>query len=153
MEKITIIVDGGKANLGQLSNKISNLGFDSTQIEKEINEKTREFSGIKVEITIILDEKNKEFEIKIKPPTITELVKKELNLDLLKISEEDKTKGKNVIGNLTIEQVKKIAKIKAEQLGEKELTKVLKMVISTIATMQGVLIDGKKPKEVLMEIK
>jgi ribosomal protein L11 len=50
-----------------------------------------------------------------------------------------------------MKQVEKIAKIKAEELGEKDLKKVLKMVISSINTLQGVLIDGKKPKELLKE--
>ncbi|MEM5815892.1 MAG: hypothetical protein QXW01_01310 [Candidatus Aenigmatarchaeota archaeon] len=152
MEKITIIVDGGKVNLGQISNRINSLGFDSNTIQKEINEKTKEFAGMKVEVTISMDEKNKKYEIIVKPPSIADLVKKELKVDLLKITEEDKAKGKTSIGSLTIEQVKKIAKIKAEQLGETDLKKVLKMVISSIDTMQGVLIEGKRPKEILKEV-
>ena len=70
----------------------------------------------------------------------------------MKVSEEDKQKGKTVIGNLTMKQVEKIAKIKVEELGEKDLKKVMKMVISSINTLQGVLIEGKKPKEILKEI-
>jgi large subunit ribosomal protein L11 len=71
---------------------------------------------------------------------------------LLKLSEEDKQKGKTFVGNLTMKQVEKIAKIKAEELGEKDLKKVLKMVIGSINTLQGVLIEGKKPKEILKEL-
>jgi len=152
MQKLTIFIEGGKANLGQLSSKINSLGFDASQIQKEINEKTKAFSGMNIEVTIALDEKSKSYEIKIKPPSTADLVKKELNVELLKISEEDKNKGKTNIGSLTMEQVKKIAKIKAEQFGEKDLNKVLKMVVSSIATMQGVLIEGKSPKEILKEL-
>ncbi|MFH7880518.1 MAG: 50S ribosomal protein L11 [Candidatus Aenigmatarchaeota archaeon] len=152
MEKINIVVEGGKANLGQFSNRINSLGFNSKEIEKEINEKTKEFSNTKVTVTIVLDSNNKKYEVKIKPPSISDLVKKELKVELLKISEEDRAKGKTSIGNLSIEQVKKIAKIKAEQIGEKDLKKVLKMVISSIDTFQGVLIEGKRPKEILREI-
>jgi Asp-tRNA(Asn)/Glu-tRNA(Gln) amidotransferase C subunit len=50
-----------------------------------------------------------------------------------------------------MKQVEKIAKIKAEELGEKDLKKVLKMVIGSINTLQGVFIEGKKPKEFLNE--
>jgi ribosomal protein L11 len=50
-----------------------------------------------------------------------------------------------------MKQVENIAKIKAEELGEKDLKKVLKMVIGSINTLQGVLIEGRKPKEVLKE--
>jgi large subunit ribosomal protein L11 len=152
MEKINLIVDAGKANLGQLSSKISSLGFNVNEIQKEINEKTKEFAGLKVNVILILDKDNKKYEIKVKAPSIADLVKKELGVELLKLTEEDKQKGKTFIGNLTMKQVEKIAKIKAEELGEKDLKKVLKMVIGSINTLQGVLIDGRKPKEVLKEI-
>ena len=152
MEKINLIVDAGKANLGQLSSKISSLGFNVNEIQKEINEKTKEFAGLKVNVILILDKDNKKYEIKVKAPSVADLVKKELGAELLKLSEEDKQKGKTFIGNLTMKQVEKIAKIKAEELGEKDLKKVLKMVIGSINTLQGVLIEGKKPKEILKEI-
>jgi large subunit ribosomal protein L11 len=152
MEKINLIVDAGKANLGQLSSKISSLGFNVNEIQKEINEKTKEFAGLKVNVILILDKDNKKYEIKVKAPSVADLVKKELGVELLKLSEEDKQKGKTFIGNLTMKQVEKIAKIKAEELGEKDLKKILKMVIGSINTLQGVLIEGKKPKEILKEI-
>jgi len=152
MEKINLIVDAGKVNLGQLSSKISSLGFNVNEIQKEINEKTKEFSGLKVNVILILDKDNKKYEIKVKAPSVADLVKKELGVELLKLSEEDKQRGKTFVGNLTMKQVEKIAKIKAEELGEKDLKKVLKMIISSINTLQGVLIDGKKPKEILREI-
>jgi len=152
MEKINLIVDAGKANLGQLSSKISSLGFNVNEIQKEINEKTKEFAELKVNVVLILNKDNKKYEIKVKAPSVADLVKKELGAELLKLSEEDKQKGKTFVGNLTMKQVEKIAKIKAEELGEKDLKKVLKMVIGSINTLQGVLIEGKKPKEILKEI-
>jgi large subunit ribosomal protein L11 len=152
LEKINLIVDAGKANLGQLSSKISSLGFNVNEIQKEINEKTKEFAGLKVNVILILDKDNKKYEIKVKAPSIADLVKKELGVELLKLSEEDKQKGKTFIGNLTMKQVEKIARIKAEELGEKDLKKVLKMIIGSINTLGEVLIEGKKPKEILKEL-
>jgi large subunit ribosomal protein L11 len=148
-EKINLIVDAGKANLGQQASRINSLGFNANEIQKEINEKTKEFSGLKVNVTLILDKEKKTYEIKVKAPSIAELVKKELGVELLKLTEEDKQKGKTFVGNLSMKQVEKIAKIKAEEMGEKDLKKVLRMVISSIDTMQGVLIEEKKPKELL----
>jgi large subunit ribosomal protein L11 len=152
MEKINLIVDAGKANLEQLSSKINSLGFNVNEIQKEINEKTKEFSGLKVNVILILDKDNKKYEIKVKAPSLADLVKKELGVELLKLTEEDKQKGKTYVGNLTMKQVEKIAKIKAEELGEKDLKKVLNMVIGSINTLQGVLIEGKRPKEILKEL-
>jgi large subunit ribosomal protein L11 len=152
MEKINLIVDAGKVNLGQLSSKISSLGFNVNEIQKEINEKTKNFAGLKVNVILALDKDSKKYEIKIKAPSVADLVKKELGVEFLKLSEEDKQKGKTFVGNLTMKQVEKIAKIKAEELGEKDLKKVLKMVIGSINTFQGVLIENKKPKEILKEV-
>jgi len=42
--------------------------------------------------------------------TIATSIKKELKIDKAKISEEDKTKGITSIGDITMEQVVKIAK-------------------------------------------
>ena len=153
MEKINLIVDAGKANLGQLSSKISSLGFNVNEIQKEINEKTKEFAELKVNVVLILNKDNKKYEIKVKAPSVADLVKKEVGVELLKLTEEDKQKGKTFVGNLTMKQVEKIAKIKAEELGEKDLKKVLKMVIGSINTLQGVLIEGKKPKELFKELR
>jgi large subunit ribosomal protein L11 len=151
-EKINLIVDAGKVNLGQQANRINSLGFNTNEIQKEINEKTKEFFGLKVNVVLIFDKEKKTYEIKVKAPSIAELVKKEIGVELLKLTEEDKQKGKTFVGNLTMKQVEKIAKIKAEELGEKNLKKVLRMVISSIDTMQGILIEGKKPKELLREL-
>jgi len=84
--------------------------------------------------------------------TVSELVKKELKIEKAKISEEDKAKGVNKIGSLTREQVVKIAKAKLQDLQAKTLKAAVKQIVGSIQSMQGVLIEEKKPEEVLKEI-
>jgi len=80
------------------------------------------------------------------------LIKKELGIEKAKISEEDKAKGVESVGNLKFEQIVKIAKLKMSQLETNDLKKAVKQVIGTCVSMQGILIEGKKPKEILKEV-
>lgn len=79
-------------------------------------------------------------------------VKKELKIDKAKITEEDKTKGVTSIGDITMNQVIKIAKEKRDSLSAKDFKSAVKQVIGTITSMQGILIEGKKTKEIIQEI-
>ena len=82
---------------------------------------------------------------------VSVLVKKELGIEKAKLTEEDKNAGK-VLGDLKMDQVIKIAKEKKGNILAKDFKSVVKQVIGSISSMQGILIEGKKPKEVLKEI-
>lgn len=83
--------------------------------------------------------------------TVSELVKKELGVEIAKLTEEDKAKGK-IVGNLKMEQVVKIALKKRNDILAKNFKSVVKQVVGSISSMQGILIEGKAPKEILKEI-
>jgi large subunit ribosomal protein L11 len=82
----------------------------------------------------------------------SELILKELGIEVAKLTEEDKSKGKTSVGNLSMEQVVKIAKEKQKELLIKDLKKVVKMVLGTCNSMNGVLVENKRPKEVIKEV-
>ncbi|MDI6806813.1 MAG: hypothetical protein QMD14_03305 [Candidatus Aenigmarchaeota archaeon] len=84
--------------------------------------------------------------------TISELIKKELGIERAKISEEDKAKGVVSVGNLSFQQVIKIAKLKAGDMFTKDLKAAVKTVLGTANSLTGVLVEGKRPKEVIREI-
>lgn len=84
--------------------------------------------------------------------TVASIVKKEMGIQLAKITEEDKTAGKTSVGSITMEQVAKIAKNVKGKLLAKDFKSAMKQVVGTINSMQGVLIEGKKPKEIIQEI-
>jgi large subunit ribosomal protein L11 len=110
MGKVTVeaMVDGGKATAGPpIGNQLGPLKVNTMQIVKDINEKTKELAGMKVPVKIIVDTETKKYSIIVGTPPISALVKKELSLD--KGSGEA---GKIRAGDLTMEQVKRIAKAK-----------------------------------------
>ena len=80
------------------------------------------------------------------------LIKKELKIDVAKISEEDKTKGITSIADGKIEKVVEIAKQRMDKLYVKDLKAAVKTILGTINSMNGVLINGKRPKEIIKEI-
>ena len=152
-EIIETLVDGGKAAPGPaLGPKLSIMKINVQDVFKKINEKTKEYSGMKVPVKIIIDKKTKQFEITVGTPPVSSLIKKELGIELAKITEEEKTAGKTTVGNLTFDKVVKIAKLKQEELLANDLKAAVKQVVGTANSLTGVQIEGKRPKDVIKEI-
>jgi len=104
-KKIEVLVEGGKATAAPpLGPQLGPLGVNTGKIVEEINKKTASLAGMQVPVRIVVDEKTKEFEIEVGTPPIASLIKKELKLD--KGSGEA---GIKRVGDLSEEQVKKIA--------------------------------------------
>ncbi len=142
-EVVEVLVDGGKATPGPpLGPALGPLGVNIMEIVKVINEKTKSFAGMKVPVKIKVDPKTKEFEVTVGTPPATALIKKELGLEKGAHSPRRET-----VGNLTMEQVIKIAEMKGDSLMGKTLKERVKTIIGTCVSM-GVTVDGKNPKEV-----
>lgn len=146
--KVTVqaLVDGGKATAGPpLGPALGPLGVNIGKIIEEINNKTKDFAGLKVPVKVIVDKDTKGFEIEIGTPPVSALIKKELGVE-----KGAKAKGE-VIGNLTLQQVVKIAKMKSDVTLAKELKSAVNEVLGTCVSM-GVTCEGKNPKEVIKEV-
>lgn len=146
-ETIEVLVEGGKATAGPpIGPALGPLGVNIMQVVNTINEKTKKFEGMKVPVKIIVDPKTKEFEIKVGTPPASALILKELGVE--KGSSSARTEK---IGNLTIDQVIKIARMKYDDLLGKDLKKKVKEIVGSCVSI-GVTIEGKSPKEVQKEI-
>jgi len=108
-EKIVkAIVNAGKASAGPpLGPALGPLGVNIGSVIKEINEKTKELEGMEVPVKIIVNPATKEFKIEVGTPSVSALIKKELNL------KKGSPKPNELrCGDLSLEQVKKIARMK-----------------------------------------
>lgn len=151
-ETIKLLIDGGKASPGPATApKLSAYKLNINEIFKEINDKTKEYAGIKVPVKIVIDKNTKEYEILIGIPPVSSLIKKELGIEKAKITEEDKTAGKTSLGNLSMEQCVKIAKLKIDELLAKDFKSAVKQVVG-VAVSMPITIEDKQPKEVIKEI-
>lgn len=142
-EVVDILITGGKATAGPpLGPAIGPLGINIMNVVKEINEKTKDYEGMSVPVKVIVDTDTKSFEIEVGIPPTSALIKKELGLD--KGSTEPKHK---IVGNLSMEQAVKIAKMKKESMLSYNLKNATKEVIGTCVSL-GINVEGKDPKEV-----
>ena len=145
-EKVEVLVDGGKATPGNpLGPVLGPLGVNVIQVVAAINEKTRSFAGMKVPVKIVV-EKDKSFTVEVGSPPTTALIMKELGLE--KGSGKPKTEK---VGDLSLEQARKIAKMKQESVLGRDLRKAVKEVVGSCVSM-GVTVEGKDPREVQKEI-
>jgi len=151
-EVLDLLIEGGKAAPGPTTApKLSALGVNIGEVFKEINDKTKDYAGMKVPVKLIIDKKTKGIEVIVGTPPVSSLIKKELGIEAAKITEEEKTSGKTSVGNLTMEQIIKIAKMKSEVLLAKDMKATVKQIVGTCVSMP-VTIEEKKPKEILKEI-
>jgi len=148
-EKKTIeaLVPGGQATAGPpLGPALGPLGVNVMAIVNKINELTKDFGGMKVPVKIIVDVDTKEFEVEVGTPTTSALIVKELGIE-----KGSGDPGKQKVGNLTIQQVIKIAKMKSSELLAKNLKKAAKEILGSCVSM-GVTVENKDPREVQREI-
>jgi len=143
---VEVLVPGGRATPGPpLGPALGPLGVNVKAVVDKINEKTAEFEGMQVPVKVIV-QPDGSFEIEVGVPPTTALIKKEL-----KIEKGSGETPRNVVGNLSFEQVIKIAEVKMEKMLANSLKNACKEVVGTCQSM-GVTIDGKMPKEVMKEI-
>ncbi len=141
------LVDGGKASAGPpLGPALGPMGVNIGQIVAKINEKTKDFQGMKVPVKVIIDPATKQFEIEVGVPPTSALVLKEAGID--KGSGDAKV---DLVGNLNVEQVVRIAKMKRDSMLASTLKAASKEVIGTCLSM-GVTVEGKPAREILENI-
>lgn len=146
--KITVqaLVEGGKASAGPpLGPALGPLGVNIGQIIATINERTKDYAGMSVPVKVIVDKETKKFEVEVGSPPVSALIKKEL-----KIEKGAKAKGE-IVGNLTLEQVVKIARAKSSGSLARSLKALVNEVLGTCVSL-GVTVDGKPAKEVIKEV-
>jgi len=144
---VEVLVEGGKATPGPpLGPAIGPLGLNVKQVVDRINEATKDFTGMQVPVKIIVDPVTRQFDVEVGTPPVSQLIKKELGLE--KGSSEP---TRTIVGNLTMEQVVRIARAKKQQMLAADLKAAAKEVIGTALSM-GVTIEGKDPREVQKEI-
>jgi large subunit ribosomal protein L11 len=136
-QSVEVLVDGGKASAGPpLGPALGPLGVNVMNVVKAINEKTADFAGMKVPVKVVVDPKTKSFEISVGTPPTSQLLFTELGIE--KGSGKPKS---DKVGNLTIAQVIKVSRMKADSLNGANLKKRVKEVAGT-ANSCGMTVEG-----------
>ncbi len=136
---VEALVPGGKASAGPpLGPALGPLGVNVAQVVAKINEATKDLNGMQVPVKIKVKSRT-EFEVEVGTPPTSALILKEIGV-------EKGTGDKSAVGNLTIDQVVKIANIKRRGLLAKNLKSAAREVIGTAGSV-GVTVDGLPSKE------
>jgi len=144
---VEALVAGGQATAGPpLGPALGPLGVNVLAIVNKINEVTKDYAGMKVPVKVTVDPETKEFEVTVGTPTTPALIVSEL-----KIEKGSGSPKAQKVGNLNMEQVVKIAKMKSAELLSPNLKAAAKEVLGSCVSM-GVTVDGKDPREVQKEI-
>ncbi len=136
---VEALVPGGKASAGPpLGPALGPLGVNVAQVVARINELTKDLNGMQVPVKVKVKSRT-EFEVEVGTPPTSALILKEIGV-------EKGTGDKTVIGNLSMEQVVKIANIKKKGLLSKNLRNAAREIIGTAESL-GATVDGMPAKE------
>ncbi|MBU2100507.1 50S ribosomal protein L11, partial [Candidatus Micrarchaeota archaeon] len=122
------------------------LGVNIPAIVQEINEKTKEYAGMKVPVKIKIDSK-KNFSVSVGSPPIGSLILKEA-----KVSKGSANPKTEFVGNLSFEQIIKITKMKASNLSSYKLKSQVSEVMGSCNSL-GITVEGKRAKEAIADLK
>ena len=106
-----------------------------------INEKTSEFKGMKIPVTVTVDSDTKKLEIEVGIPSASALLLKEAG-----IQKGSGTSGTEWVGEVTADAITKVANVKLESSYATSLKSVAKQIVGTCGSL-GIKIEGKTPKE------
>jgi large subunit ribosomal protein L11 len=146
-ETLELLVDGGKASAGPpIGPALGPLGLNVIEVVNTINAKTKAFAGMKVPVKLVIDPKTKKVEVTVGTPPTSALITKELGIE--KGSGATST---NKVGDLKIEQVKRVAEMKKDSMLGRTLRERMREVAGTCVSM-GVTIEGKDPRVIQRDI-
>lgn len=144
---VEALVSGGQASAGPpLGPALGPLGVNVIAIVNKINEVTEKYAGMKVPVKVIVDSETREFDVTVGTPTTSALIIHELGV-------EGGSKAPNIekVGDLSMEQIIRIANANRSKLLGKTLKAAVKEVLGSCVSI-GVTVEEKDPREVQREI-
>lgn len=146
-QKISSLVTGGQASAGPpLGPALGPLGVNIMEVINAINEKTKDFEGMKVPVTVSIDPDTKKYDIEIGVPSASALIMKEAG-----IKKGSGTSGSEWVGDISMDSIVKVSKSKLESSYASSIKSVAKMIVGTCLS-SGLKIEGRTPKEITQEI-
>ncbi|MCK4928194.1 MAG: 50S ribosomal protein L11 [Methanosarcinales archaeon] len=146
-EVVEALIPGGQANPGPpLGPALGPMGVNIKEIVDNINEKTADFNGMQVPVKIIFDDK-KNYTIEIGTPPTSALILKEIGVE-----KGSGNAGTELVGNLTIEQAAKVARMKRDSLLASDFKSAVNEIVGSCVPM-GVTVEDMDPREAQKAVK
>jgi large subunit ribosomal protein L11 len=146
-QSISALVTGGQASAGPpLGPALGPLGVNIMEIINAINERTSDFEGMKVPVTVTVNTKTKKWEVIVGIPSAAALILKEAG-----IQKGSGTSGATWVADIKVDSIVKVAKAKLESSYASSIKSVAKEVAGTCVSL-GIKIEGKHPKEFTADV-
>ncbi len=144
---VNALVTGGEASAGPpLGPALGPLGINILQVVNTINEKTKDFPGMKVPVKVEVDSETKKFTVEVGIPPTAALIFKESG-----INKGSGTAGTNFVGNISMESVVKIAKMKLDISYAQDVKSTAKEIIGSCLSL-GIKVEDKVAKDVYADL-
>ncbi len=144
---VNALVSGGEASAGPpLGPALGPLGINILQVVNTINEKTKDFPGMKVPVKVEVDSETKKFTVEVGIPPTAALIFKESG-----INKGSGTAGTNFVGNISMESVVKIAKMKSDISYAPDVKSTAKEIIGSCLSL-GIKVEDKVAKDVYADV-
>lgn len=144
---ISALVNGGEASAGPpLGPALGPVGVNVLQVVNSINEKTKDFPGMKVPVKVEVDVATKKFTVEVGVPPTAALIVKEAG-----VAKGSGTAGTNYAGNINMKSAIKIAKMKIDSSYANDIQGAVKEVIGSCLSI-GMTIEGKPAKQIYSEV-
>lgn len=146
-QTVSTLVTGGEASAGPpLGPALGPLGVNILAVVNTINEKTKDYAGMKVPVKVEVDPDTKEFTVEVGVPPTAMLILKEANTQ-----KGSSTPNKEFVGDVSMDSIIKVAKLKMDNIYARTLKSAVKEILGACVSL-GVKIEGKAPKEVIREV-
>lgn len=147
VQKVESLVIGGGASAGPpLGPSLGPLGVNIMEVIKAINEKTKDFEGMKVPVSVLVDSDTKQYTIEVGVPSSAALILKEAG-----VQKGSGASGTEWAGDVTMDAVAKVARVKIDTSYALSTKSMAKAVVGTCVSL-GMKVEGKMPKEITAEI-
>jgi large subunit ribosomal protein L11 len=144
---VNALVSGGEASAGPpLGPALGPLGINILQVVNTINEKTKDFPGMKVPVKVEVDSETKKFSVEVGIPPTAALIFKESG-----INKGSGTAGTNFVGNISMDSVVKIAKMKLDVSYAQDVKSTAKEIIGSCLSL-GIKVEDKVAKDVYADV-
>ena len=144
---VNALVSGGEASAGPpLGPALGPLGINILQVVNTINEKTKDFPGMKVPVKVEVDPETKKFSVEVGVPPTAALIFKESG-----VNKGSGTAGTNFVGNVSMQSIVKIAKMKLDVSYAPDVRSIAKEIIGSCLSL-GIKVEDKVAKEVYADV-
>ncbi len=144
-QTIETVVDGGKVAPGPLGPVLGPAGVNMGKVVAKLNEVTKSYSGMKVPVKIVIDDK-KDFTVEVGTPPVSQLV-----IMKAKIEKGSGRPKDTQVGDLSMGQVLEIVEMKGNDLLGGSRKARAREVVGTCVSM-GVTIEGRNARDVTKAI-